>query len=99
MAFGLDRKELVQWKNQVKNGEIALLTHYWIDERFPGCTTVTKVGCADISKLKAWGKRYNLEPGWIHKDDQYPHFDLFGKHQKYVLEQEGKWDQIEKFNL
>ncbi len=32
------------------------LTHYWQDERFPGCYTVTKVGCNDLEKLVTWGK-------------------------------------------
>lgn len=57
MAFGITRGELNEWKRQVKNGQIAFLTHYWIDKRFPGCKTVTKVGCSDISVLIEWGKQ------------------------------------------
>ncbi|MUV39855.1 NAD(+) synthase [Lentibacillus sp. JNUCC-1] len=82
MAFGLRRQELNQWKKAVKKGEIAFLTHYWLDDRFPGCDTVTKAGCADLPKLEAWGRQYGLKKEWIHRDDTYPHFDLFGERQK-----------------
>ena len=99
MAFGINRDELKAWKQQVQNGEIAILTHYWIDDRFPGCDSVTKVGCNNIDKLMAWGKAYGLKEKWIHKDKNYPHFDLFGKWQKEVLIKEEKWDQIKKFRL
>jgi hypothetical protein len=51
MAFGIRRPELERWKQDVANGHISFLTHYWVDHRFPGCTTVTKVGCSDIDKL------------------------------------------------
>ena len=61
MAFGINRQELRVWKQKVSSGEIAFLTHYWIDERFPGSYTVTKVGCSHLEKLIAWGKRYNLK--------------------------------------
>lgn len=43
MAFGTNRTELSAWKRAVRAGEIAFLTHYWLDDRFPGCKTVTKV--------------------------------------------------------
>ncbi|MGJ9460497.1 hypothetical protein [Oceanobacillus sp. CF4.6] len=99
MAFGLKRSELISWKKNVENGEIDFLTHFWMDDRFPGCNTVTKVGCSDIDKLKNWGKVYGLQEQWIHRDEKYPHFDLFGDHQKEVLQKENKWDQIEKFKL
>ncbi|MFC4023047.1 hypothetical protein ACFOUV_04355 [Oceanobacillus longus] len=99
MAFGLKRSELISWKKNVENGEIDFLTHFWIDDRFPGCNTVTKVGCSDIDKLKNWGKSYGLHEQWIHRDEKYPHFDLFGDYQKEVLQKENKWDQIEKFKL
>jgi len=99
MAFGLKRNELLAWKKNVENGKIDFLTHYWLDDRFPGCNTVTKVGCNDIEKLISWGKSYGLREEWIHRDEQYPHFDLFGEQQKKILEQENKWDQIEKFKL
>lgn len=52
MAFGINRKELQLWKKKITSGEVAFLTHYWLDERFPGYKTVTKVGCGDLEKLK-----------------------------------------------
>ena len=64
MAFGIKRAELGAWKRTVGGGEMAFLTHYWLDERFPGCHTVTKAGCADLDKLAAWGKRYGLKSEW-----------------------------------
>lgn len=99
MAFGLDRKELNEWKRSVANGEIAFLTHYWKDERFPGCFTVTKVGCNDLDKLIAWGKKYQLNKTWIDHRPKYPHFDLFGQPQKEILVKEALLDHIERFNL
>ncbi|GAA0444779.1 hypothetical protein GCM10008983_22770 [Lentibacillus halophilus] len=99
MAFGVNRMELKEWQQEVENGRIAFLTHYWIDERFPDCDTVTKAGCRDLEKLMAWGRKYRLNPAWIHRDERYPHFDLFGEIQRRVLEQEGKWDQIKRFEL
>ncbi|MCY8098432.1 hypothetical protein MOB81_20475, partial [Bacillus atrophaeus] len=33
MAFGIHRGELNRWKEAVKSGEIAFLTHYWLDDR------------------------------------------------------------------
>ena len=48
MAFGISRKELTEWKQAIDQGKIAFITHYWLDERFPGINTVTKVGCKDI---------------------------------------------------
>ncbi|UOQ85723.1 hypothetical protein [Gracilibacillus salinarum] len=99
MAFGLDRATLWQWKQDVLHGNIAFLTHYWLDDRFPGCTTVTKVGCNDYSKLIAWGEQYGLKEEWIHRDPDYPHFDLFGERQKAILQQEKQWQHINKFNL
>ncbi|KHE67016.1 hypothetical protein [Halobacillus sp. BBL2006] len=99
MAFGVKRAELHKWKETVKAGEIAILTHFWLDERFPGCDTVTKVGCKDIKKLSRWGSQYGLKPEWIHRDPRFPHYDLFGERQFDILAKEGKWDQIERFNL
>src|SRR5699024_11994414 len=80
MAFGIKKEELAIWKSKVKMGEIAFLTHYWLDERFPSCFTVTKVGCSNIPKLRAWGKQYGLKETWIHYDDDYPHFDRSEEH-------------------
>ncbi len=99
MAFGIDRKELNHWKEQVKNGEIAFLTHYWLDDRFPDCNTVTKVGCNDVEKLKAWGRKHGLSDEWIDYKTNYPHYDLFGEYQRKILRREKIWDQIERFNL
>lgn len=99
MAFGIKRDELKEWKQQVTNGEIAFLTHYWIDDRFPGCDTVTKVGCSDVNKLKIWGRQYGLEDHWIDYKEKYPHYDLFGKHQLSILKSEEKWEQINRFKL
>ncbi|WP_010095673.1 hypothetical protein [Ornithinibacillus scapharcae] len=99
MAFGLKREEVKKWKEYVENGEIAFLTHYWLDDRFPGCTTVTKVGCNNIERLITWGEQYNLSSEWIHMDEKYPHFDLFGRKQIEVLEKEGQLEQLHRFNL
>jgi len=99
MAFGINRTELKNWKRKVKNGDIAFLTHFWIDDRFPGCQTVTKVGCIDIRKLTKWGKKYDLKEEWIDMHDQFPHFDLFGTKQKEVLIKEKMWMHILRFNL
>ncbi len=98
MAFGINKRELNDWKRKVDRGEISILTHYWLDKRFPGCTSVTKVGCSDMDLLKQWGKKYNLQPQWIHQN-RYPHFDLFGDRQKQVLIQEGLLQHISRFNL
>lgn len=99
MAFGLKRSELMTWKKNVENGKIDFLTHFWLDDRFPGCKTVTKVGCSDVKKLKDWGKTYGLHEEWIHWHENYPHFDLFGERQRNILERENKWDHIKKFKL
>jgi hypothetical protein len=90
MAFGLKKQELAEWKRRIDNGEIAFLTHYWLDDRFPGCKTVTKVGCSDLEKLKSWGKKYGLKEEWIHyRKDGYSHFDLLGDTQRMILQEEG----------
>ncbi|MFJ7826513.1 hypothetical protein [Psychrobacillus sp. NPDC096623] len=98
MAFGIKRHELNTWKKDVQNGKIAFLTHYWIDERFPGCNTVTKVGCNDIQKLIAWGNQHGLQPEWIDYKEGFPHYDLFGKYELEILEKEGLKEQLERFN-
>ncbi|WP_445487169.1 hypothetical protein [Niallia sp. 03133] len=90
MAFGIKKKELLAWKKQIDNGEIAFLTHYWLDDRFPESKTVTKVGCSDMEKLIKWGQNYGLKKEWIHKrKDGYSHFDLLGNIQKEILNKEG----------
>lgn len=97
MAFGIRRHELIAWQQTVRQGKIAFLTHYWIDDRFPGCRTVTKAGCADLEKLIAWGEQYNLQPEWIDHHALYPHFDLFGDHEKRILQNEGMIAQLDRF--
>jgi len=97
MAFGIKREELQKWKAAVQNGQIAFLTHYWLDERFPGCNTVTKVGCSDLDKLVEWGRKYELKPEWIDQRGNYPHFDLFGIHQERILKNEGLEEQLKRF--
>lgn len=98
MAFGITREELQYWKKKVDEGEIAFLTHYWYDKRFPQYKTVTKVGCSDIDKLIKWGKKHGLKKEWIHhRRDGYSHFDLLGSYQKRILTKENKleylWDE------
>ena len=90
MAFGIKRHELREWKQKIDQGDIAFLTHYWLDDRFPDCKTVTKVGCHDIEKLAEWGKKYGLKKEWIHhRKDGYSHFDLLGNTQSEILQKEG----------
>ncbi|MFE0504685.1 hypothetical protein ACWF7H_15450 [Peribacillus butanolivorans] len=89
MAFGIKRVDVVAWKQQIDQGQIAFLTHYWLDDRFPGCKTVTKVGCNDLERLAEWGKKYGLKKEWIHhRKDGYSHFDLLGVRQKEILKAE-----------
>ncbi|MDW0109781.1 hypothetical protein [Sporosarcina aquimarina] len=99
MAFGINRADLRTWKEKVRNGEIAFLTHYWLDDRFPGCKTVTKVGCSDLDRLIEWGEAYGLKPEWIDYKKDYPHFDLFGKVEVKALSDAGYTDRIIRFNL
>lgn len=100
MAFGISRKELIEWKKEVEKGEkVVLLTHFWLDTRFPDSTSVTKAGCSDLEKLEDWGRQYGLSPKWIHHDPEHPHFDLFGEWQRRILVAEKEWSQIEKFNI
>lgn len=99
MAFGVKRAELMRWKQAIENGQIAFLTHYWYDARFPNYTTVTKVGCADLHKLEAWCLKHRLNPSYIHHHKTYPHFDLMGPRQLDILKKEGQWEQVERFKL
>jgi len=87
------------WKAAVEQGELAYLTHYWHDERFPNYKTVTKVGCSDLSKLTAWCKQFHLDPKYIHYRDRYPHFDLLGPYQYEVQKQLGLYNHIERFHI
>lgn len=99
MAFGIKREELTQWKKAVSAGEIAFLTHYWLDPRFPGITTVTKVGCSDLLRLTRWCDDHELPSQYIHNRSPFPHFDLIGSRQPQILRQEGLWDQLERFKM
>jgi hypothetical protein len=99
LAFGIKRHELQQWKQAVLRGEIAFLTHYWTDPRFPSWNTVTKAGCSDTERLAEWCRGYGLNPAYIHNRPPYPHFDLLGPKQLEILLKEQQWDQIERFKL
>lgn len=99
MAFGVNKDELNAWKEAVSRGEIAYLTHYWLDPRFPGSKTVTKVGCADLPRLRAWCLKHDLNPDYIHHRSVFPHFDLIGPKQREILLQEQLWDQLERFHM
>lgn len=99
MAFGITRDELNRWKEAVARGDIAYLTHYWLDPRFPGARTVTKVGCSDLARLAAWCEARSLNPRYIHNRPPFPHFDLIGRKQIDVLRQERLWDHLERFRL
>lgn len=99
MAFGIKREELLQWKAAVNRGEIAYLTHYWIDPRFPNFNTVTKVGCADVNRLSEWCIAHDLPPKYIHNRTTFPHFDLLGPKQREILIEENLWDQLERFGM
>ncbi|OOE10804.1 hypothetical protein [Fictibacillus arsenicus] len=97
MAFGIKRSQLNKWKSEVEAGQIAFITHFWLDPRFPYEKSVTKVGCKDLHKLIAWGSKYGLKAEWIHERDAYPHFDLIGDKQRTIMEQEGRMKDLQKF--
>lgn len=98
MAFGLTKQELNGWKQQVRNGQIAFLTHYWLDDRFPDVRSVTKVGCCNIDALSRWGHKYGLKKEWIHqRKDGFPHFDLLGDIQYEILMKEGLQEHVSRF--
>ncbi|PYI53915.1 hypothetical protein [Paenibacillus flagellatus] len=99
MAFGITRAELTRWKEAVARGEIAFLTHYWHDPRFPGIRTVTKVGCADLDRLSGWCRSHGLDPRYIHNRPPFPHFDLLGPKQADILRREGLLEHVERFRL
>ncbi|WP_251550844.1 hypothetical protein [Neobacillus muris] len=97
MAFGIKKQDIAEWKRKIDQGEIAFLTHYWLDDRFPGYKTVTKVGCSDLKKLAEWGRQYGLKKDWIdHRKNGYSHFDLIGEKQEEILKQEGLLEHIWK---
>lgn len=97
LAFGIKREELNEWKEKVKKGEIAFITHYWYDDRFPDAKTVTKVGCCDLERLAEWGKKYHIPAKYIDKRSPYPHFDLLGKRQWEIMKAENMLDQLKRF--
>jgi hypothetical protein len=99
VAFGISREELDRWKEAVARGEIAFLTHYWVDPRFPGIKSVTKVGCANLEVLSAWCTAHGLNPAYIHKRSPFPHFDLMGPKQKEILQKEQLLEQLKRFRL
>ncbi|MBC8079153.1 MAG: hypothetical protein H7X86_02325 [Gorillibacterium sp.] len=99
MAFGITRGELEGWKAAVMRGEVAFLTHYWLDPRYPSIKTVTKVGCMNVERLSAWCEESGLPARYIHQRAVFPHFDLIGPKQLEILEREGLWEQVERFRL
>lgn len=100
MAFGIRKSEIQEWKKSIDEGEIAFLTHYWLDDRFPNCKTVTKVGAKDMNDLACWGAKYQLKKDWIHvRNDGYSHFDLLGETQLKILLEEGLNEHLQKFGL
>ncbi|MFJ5963231.1 hypothetical protein [Bacillus sp. NPDC093026] len=99
MAFGIKRKDLNAWKSAVQRGEIAFLTHYWLDDRFPNANTVTKAACQDMKQLIEWGERHGLKKEWIHVRDGYPHFDLIGDVQIRILKKERSLGHIQAYGL
>ncbi|WP_422657148.1 hypothetical protein ACK8P5_15410 [Paenibacillus sp. EC2-1] len=99
MAFGITKQELREWQKAVARGEIAFLTHYWYDERFPQYKTVTKVGCSDLNLLKQWCVDHGLDPRYIHYRMPYPHFDLIGPKQVELLQAASLDEQVQRFRL
>ncbi|MGD6816036.1 hypothetical protein ACQCVE_03040 [Metabacillus sp. 113a] len=99
MAFGIKREDLQQWKRAVARGEIAFLTHFWQDDRFPEAKSVTKAGCSDIRKLADWGKGFGLQEQWIDSRSDFPHFDLMGAKQAEVLMHYKMYKTMQKFKI
>lgn len=99
VAFGITKEELQRWKEAVSSGEIAFLTHYWFDPRFPNSKTVTKVGCKNLERLTAWCVSHGLNPAYIHHRPPFPHYDLFGPKQKEILQKENLWEHLTRFGL
>jgi hypothetical protein len=97
VAFGIKKSQLITWKKEVAAGEIAFITHFWLDPRFPKDKSVTKVGCSNLEKLTEWGEQYGLKAEWIHEREAYPHFDLIGDKQRMIMMQEGRLNEIAKF--
>ncbi|MFC7679442.1 hypothetical protein [Paenibacillus sp. GCM10028914] len=99
MAFGISKQELREWKKAVARGEIAFLTHYWYDARFPQYKTVTKVGCSNLDRLEQWCFDHGLDPKYIHHRMPYPHFDLIGPKQVELLHEARLDNHIQRFRL
>ncbi|TDL34934.1 hypothetical protein E2R51_04210 [Jeotgalibacillus sp. S-D1] len=100
MAFGINKNHITEWKHAIDRGEIAFLTHYWLDDRFPDSKTVTKVGAKNLEKLAEWGKKYQLKKQWIHiRKDGYSHYDLLGETQILILEKEGLDEHLIRFQI
>lgn len=99
MAFGISRHELNEWKRKCLQGEIAFLTHYWVEPRFPGVKTITKVGCCDLERLKEWCLANGLNPAYLHLRDEFPHYDLIGNQQIEILKREHLTDHLLRFKL
>lgn len=99
MAFGITKQELREWQKAVARGEIAFLTHYWYDKRFPQYKTVTKVGCSDLILLKQWCIDHGLDPRYIHYRMPYPHFDLIGPKQVELLQAASLDEHVQRFRL
>ncbi|QYR21906.1 hypothetical protein KZ483_02385 [Paenibacillus sp. sptzw28] len=99
MAFGIIREELAEWKEAVTKGEIAFLTHFWFDPRFPDVKTVTKVGCSNLELLSQWCAGHGLDPTYIHNRQPFPHFDLIGTKQKEILQKEKLWKHLKRFGM
>ena len=99
MAFGISREELARWKRSVASGQLSYLTHYWLEPRFPGIKTVTKVGCSDLGRLIRWCEKHGLNPEYIHRREEYPHYDLIGSRQRDILLAEGQYEQLRRFRL
>ena len=68
--------------------ESRLLTHYWLDDRFPNANTVTKAACQDMKQLMALGRNTWIKKEWIHVREGFPHFDLIGESQERILQKE-----------
>ncbi|KIL47840.1 hypothetical protein [Jeotgalibacillus campisalis] len=100
MAFGINKEAVNNWKHAIDNGEIAFLTHFWLDDRFPEYHTVTKAGAKNIDQLALWGEKYQLKKEWIHvRKDGYSHFDLLGNTQIKVLKAEGLAEHLHRFKI
>ncbi|WP_144483153.1 hypothetical protein [Bacillus pumilus] len=99
MAFGIKRSDLNAWKSAVQQGEMAFLTHYWLDDRFPHANTVTKAACQDMKHLIEWGKKHGLKKEWIHDRAGFPHFDLIGETQIRILQKERSLGNIQEYGL